>query len=162
MLALQDQSNAAVDPEWRSLAIPWLRFVVTEGSRGLAIIGPEDAATVAELKSCLVSIWQLILSEALVQKGGEAEAFLARYPQPNVGWGFDGYATRCYDILDLSSYEQWELLIGFAALRAPLYQVVMVFRTLMVDIGLSVEELYQHHKVHKIHDFRAKIELGTR
>lgn len=154
-LELQDSLNASIDPEWRTKAIPWLRLVVLDGSKGLSLAADVD---ITEQKFCLVDIWCSVLSEAMLQYEAEAEAFLARYPDTNLGWGFDSYATRCYDIMDLSPAEHWELLIGFAALKAPLYQVVMLLRALMVDVGMSAEELQRYHKqLHNRHALKDRI-----
>lgn len=147
MLELQGELNATLDPDWRILGIPWLRLVVTEGGHALSLLGPEhEDLDMQRLHAQVVGIWHLILSETLVQYDAESESFLSRYPQTNLGWGFDGYATRCYDVVDLSPEEHWELLVGLAALRAPLYQIVMVFRTILVDVGMSIEKLHAAHR----------------
>lgn len=142
LLDHQDRLNSSVEPDWRSRGVPWLRFVAAEAAHGMELSAA--LADIQKLKDCLVKIWGYVLSEALVQEK-DAAAFLSRYPKTNIGWGFDGYATRCYDVTGIPFVEQWELLVGLAALKAPLYQVLMLLRALMVEVGMSMEEMRELH-----------------
>jgi dimeric dUTPase (all-alpha-NTP-PPase superfamily) len=148
MLELQDRMNTRVNPRWREAGYAWLRAVAVEGVEALESVGwkwwKKQNPDIQNIKLELVDIWHFILSEAITQYGDKAAEAIAKFSlNTNLAWSFDGFARREYDVTDLDTRERWELLIGFAALRAPLPQIYTLFRSLMVDVGMSVEELYQ-------------------
>jgi hypothetical protein len=156
MLDMQDRMNAKVDPQWKTTANPFLRAAAIEAGEGLESVGwkwwKKQVPDHENVKMELVDIWHFILSEAHLQWGSEAEEMLTAEYDTTLVWAFDSKATR-RDITELDVRERWELLMGFAALRAPLYTIVVIFRTLLADAEMDAEELYRRYVCKNVLNF---------
>lgn len=148
MIDLQDRMNSKVNPEWKTAGSEWMRAVMVEGVEGLESLGwkwwKKQTPDRANMRMELIDIWHFIVSKAIITSPSEEDCIylLTHKHDTTLFWAFAG-ASQTPDIMALDEHRRWDLLIGFAALHAPLYQIVAIFQALQVDAGLSDDDLYQ-------------------
>lgn len=148
VLELQDRMNSRINPEWKTAGSAWMRAVMVEGVEGLESQGwkwwKKQTPDLANIRMELVDIWHFIVSEAIIQTDNNvaaAEVLLKPYLNA-LFWSFGPQAQYAH-LSERSPQEVWDLLIGFAALRAPLSYVLVAFRTLQHNAGMSGDDLYR-------------------
>lgn len=146
MLSLQAAMNAKVDPNWVAARYPYMRAVVIEAAEAIEHHGwkwwKKQEKDLPQLQMELIDIWHFLLSEILLNVGGnETEALLKLTEQLESIAGsqqinFDG---KHYNINSIELLDQLELLIAVSATRKI---KLSVFAAIMSNCEMSWTQLY--------------------
>jgi len=146
MLSLQATMNARVDPNWVAARYPYMRAVVIEAAEAIEHHGwkwwKKQDKDLPQLQMELIDIWHFLLSEILLNVGGnETKALLKLTEQlesiaASQQVNFDG---KHYTINSIELLDQLELLIALSAARKI---ELSVFAAIMSNCEMSWTELY--------------------
>jgi dimeric dUTPase (all-alpha-NTP-PPase superfamily) len=144
-LALQNELNAMINPDWLNAGNNWTDAMMVEAVEALEHYGwkwwKEQAPNMPQARIELVDIWHFILSRALDKANGDIHAAEVSIsvglddPQNSV---FVGYAPR-----DLSTMDVRETLRSFIALAGGGVVSLTAFARLMHHFELSWDELHR-------------------
>jgi dimeric dUTPase (all-alpha-NTP-PPase superfamily) len=149
MLSLQAGMNAKVDAHWLEKKFPYLRAVVVEAAEAMEHHGwkwwKKQERDLPQLQMEVIDIWHFLLSEILLRNDGDHEQARTHLREANAPASvrhvvhFDGHALQ---LESMSLLSKLELLIGLScAGRLDL----VLFRSIMLDCGLSWESLYKQY-----------------
>jgi dimeric dUTPase (all-alpha-NTP-PPase superfamily) len=149
MLSLQARMNAKVDAHWIEKRFPYLRAVVVEAAEAIEHHGwkwwKKQECDLAQLQMEVIDIWHFLLSEILLRHNGNHEQAREQLNDANALHSsghvvsFDGHAL---EVGSMSLLSKLELLIGLSCSgRIDL----LLFRSIMLDCGLSWESLYKQY-----------------
>ncbi|WP_111977996.1 dUTP diphosphatase [Algibacillus agarilyticus] len=145
MLALQDQMNAKVNPDWVATRSPFLRAVVIEASEAIEHHGwkwwKKQECDLEQLQMELVDIWHFVLSAILLDHEGDPTKALddvfAAIDQTELT--FDG---QLITFSELTLLDKLELMIGLASAKR--YSIGL-FSALLVDCQMTWDDLYAQY-----------------
>lgn len=147
MLELQSKMNTKVASDWLSQRFPYLRAVTIEAAEAIEHHGwkwwKKQDCDLPQLQMEVVDIWHFILSELLIETGGDADkatAYLLKAtaaPQDCVM--FDG---KSYILNDIDLLEKLELLIGISVARRI---EISLFAKIMTDCDMNWESLFAQY-----------------
>jgi dimeric dUTPase (all-alpha-NTP-PPase superfamily) len=149
MLSLQTNMNTKVDAHWIEKRFPYLRAVVVEAAEAIEHHGwkwwKKQERDLPQLQMEVIDIWHFLLSEILLRHAGDHEQARTQLRAANAAHSgghvvhFDGHALEPGSMSLLSKLE---LLIGLSCSgRIDL----LLFRSIMLDCGLSWESLYKQY-----------------
>lgn len=143
-LALQDQLNCAINPEWVLAKYKWTRAMTVEAVELLDHVGwkwwKAQTLDMNQAQLELVDIWHFILSHDLAKcDGDQRQAMILlrdaiQHPQDTV---FIGYAPTT-----LSHMDTQELIEAFVALAAGGIVSITAFQLMMERLHLTWEQLH--------------------
>jgi len=146
MLSLQSAMNSKVDPDWVAARYPYLRAVVIEAAEAIEHHGwkwwKKQDKDLAQLQMELIDIWHFLLSEILLEEGGDQAAALSKLTGHLESIGsatqlsFDG---QQYQLSAMDLLTQLELLIALSAARKI---DLSVFAAIMANCEMDWTELY--------------------
>lgn len=146
MLALQDNMNKKIDPDWILRRHAYLRAVLVEATEALEHYGwkwwKKQSPDMPQLRIELIDIWHFVLSEYLLRAGGDkaaaANAMLADW-RSDYTLTFDGSQ---YDLNMLDMRQQLEMLAALAAVRRLNLPLLAL---LFAACGLTSAALYREY-----------------
>lgn len=146
MLSLQAGMNARVDPDWIAARYPYLLAVVIEAAEAIEHHGwkwwKQQHKDLPQLQMELIDIWHFILSELLLNNGGDEAASrqeLTRLLAKSLDQEIIEFDGQQFELKQLDLVRKLELLIGLAAVHRI---ELAVFSAIMVDCEIGWTELY--------------------
>lgn len=147
MLEMQAGMNAKVNPNWLDAGYPFLLAAAIEGAEAIEHHGwkwwKAQSRDLEQLRMELVDVWHFALSAEMVHNHGDlnkaADVMFAEFNDCMTSVDFDGTE---YDINEIEMLRQLELLIGLAAARR---FSIALFEAIMVDCGMSWDDLYRQY-----------------
>jgi len=146
MLSLQAGMNARVDSDWIAARYPYLLAVVIEAAEAIEHHGwkwwKQQDKDLPQLQMELIDIWHFILSELLLNNGGDelvSRQELTRLLTQSEDKQIIEFDGRQFELRQLDLVSKLELLIGLSAARRI---DLAVFASIMVDCEIEWTELY--------------------
>ncbi|CBL44679.1 Conserved hypothetical protein [gamma proteobacterium HdN1] len=142
MLALQDQMNTRVNPQWREQHYPWHRAIWTEAAELLEHYGwkwwKKQTPDLLQIQLELVDIWHFVLSEHLEKypKGGNADHYTALATALVEQWNAPAPAAQ-----DFRETVEAMVLQVLSKNTLPL----PLFRAAMQQVDFSFDNLYRQY-----------------
>jgi hypothetical protein len=157
MASLQSRMNSKVDKLWIEKKFPYLRAVLIEASEAIEHHGwkwwKKQACDLSQLQMEIIDIWHFLLSELLLRTSNDHNEtvrllLLVNLEEPQTHTvEFD---DKCFALESLSLVSKLELLIGLSAARR---LDLVLFKSLMLDCGLSWETLFQQYTSKNVLNF---------
>jgi hypothetical protein len=149
MASLQSRMNSKVDTLWIEKKFPYLRAVVIEAAEAIEHHGwkwwKKQACDLSQLQMEIIDIWHFLLSELLLQTADNHDEtvrllLLVNLEEPHSHiLDFDG---KCFALDSLTLVSKLELLIGLSVVRR---LDLVLFKSLMLDCGLTWESLFEQY-----------------
>lgn len=147
MLAMQDEMNSKVNPDWVAANNNWHRAIQVEGVEAIEHHGwkwwKKQECDMAQLRMELVDIWHFVLSAAIQHKHGNLplarNEMLAELHLRQKSVQFD---NRYFILAQLPLLEKLDLMVGLATVgRISL----ALFESLLQDCGMSWSDLFKQY-----------------
>ena len=146
MLDMQDSMNTKVNPNWIAANNNWHRAICVEAVEAIEHHGwkwwKKQECDIAQLRMELVDIWHFMLSAAIQQHGGAAQAQMEMLAELNLGSQPLRFDNRDYILAPVNLLEKLDLLVGLAAAQRT---SLALFESILADCDMDWMDLYKQY-----------------